>query len=586
MNRERWTEVDEHFVRALEMPEAQRAGFVREVLVRNPELGLAVKDLLECAAEAEPVLGESGTMFAGPLLTALDEAAWSALHPGAIIGEHRVVREVARDHVASVLLAEPLDARAGKRVAVTVAVRGAHPADALARLAYDGEKLAELDHPGIARLQAAAVLADGRPYIAMEWVDGTPLLKHCDEQGLGVEARLRLFQQACAAVHFAHQHLVVHRDLRASGILVTGRGLAKIVSFGSVALRSPAGAPGTDRPAAPVTTATDVTALGFILQELLAGKLFSASRQGDLDAIVARATRTSNDERYESAAALADDVTRHLDGWPVHARPATAGYRTSRFIRRHRVRLAIAAGIMVTGLVSQAPRLLRARHAPAAGVDALQAPSVAVPSSPVADSANEDLPPFDTVTVAKLAAQSDELQSMPDRQPSAPRAPERVAAVAVAPLTRTVAMPSITPPGRDSAAALRRLATTLRRAGRSAEAERALREALAISIGLDGSENLQVASEQWELGDLLRTTQRYREAEELLRQSLRTRQRLASPTGAEVGQSLTALALLECEQGRTSQSDSLFRQAMDIYRKLPAGADGLSVPETYRASCR
>ena len=137
----------------------------------------------------------------------------------------------------------------------------------------------------------------------------------------------------------------------------------------------------------------------------------------------------------------------------------------------------------------------------------------------------------------------------------------------------------------DSLAWLGQQAGAMRKAGRNAEAEAALRQLLVLQQA-NGAESLDVALQQWELGDLLRVMHRYDEAEALLRSSLQTRQRMASGDGAEVGQSLAGLAMVQCEQGRTGESDSLFKQAISIYRRLPADAGGLRMPETDRAQCR
>ncbi|HLA63803.1 MAG TPA: serine/threonine-protein kinase, partial [Rhodothermales bacterium] len=274
----------------------------------------------------------------------------------------------------------------------------------------------------------------GRPYLVLEYVEGTPLTAYADAHRLGVEERLRLFLTVCAAVQAAHQALVVHRDLKPGNILVTPEGEVKLLDFGIAKLLDP-GAPGADgapltRPevrlltpayAAPeqvlglsITTATDVYALGVILYELLTGHppysfvhadgLASIERiatekepprpstevgrseeaaaaraaspdrlrrrlRGDLDTIVLHALQKDPARRYGTAAELADDLRRHLDGRPVRARPDTLAYRTRTFIRRHRVGVGLGAALAAVLLVSSAVTAVQAARLRARAAD-------------------------------------------------------------------------------------------------------------------------------------------------------------------------------------------------------------------------
>ncbi|HET9478513.1 MAG TPA: protein kinase, partial [Pyrinomonadaceae bacterium] len=254
--------------------------------------------------------------------------------------------------------------------------------------------LADLNHPNIARLIDGGETVEGVPYLVMEYVGGRPLDVFCAEEGLSTEERLKLFSTVCAAVQYAHQHLVIHRDIKPGNILVTAEGLPKLVDFGIAKLldhdRANATATATALPfmtpdyaspeqvrAEPVTTATDIYSLGVVLYELLAGRRPYRLKTGvpheiakaicednpprpstrqkplhaDLDNIVLMAMRKEPQRRYATAQQFAEDIQRHLDGLPVRARADTFGYRTGKFIRRHKLGAAAAALITLTLLI-------------------------------------------------------------------------------------------------------------------------------------------------------------------------------------------------------------------------------------------
>ena len=194
------------------------------------------------------------------------------------------------------------------------------------RFRREGTILARLTHPHIARLIDAGVTATGQPYLILEHVAGLALDGYCDKQALGIEARVRLFLDVLDAVVHAHANLIVHRDLKPGNVLVSEDGGVKLLDFGIAKLLEPDG---------PVTTATDVYALGVLLYVLLSGQhpagdavdspatLTHAILRGDLDTIVAKALKKNPAERYGSATALADDLRRILLHEPISARPDT-----------------------------------------------------------------------------------------------------------------------------------------------------------------------------------------------------------------------------------------------------------------------
>jgi len=312
------------------------------------------------------------------------------------VGGYRLIAEIGQGGMGTVWLAERSDGWA-RRVALKLP-RRAWGNGLVERLAREREILATLQHEHIAQLLDAGVDASGRPFLAMEYVEGQPIDTHCREEGLSVRERIALLLQVMAAVGHAHARLVVHRDLKPGNILVTADGKVKLLDFGIAkllegdrtrrsALTELTGRPLTPEYASPeqirgepMGTGGDVYALGVVAYELLAGerpyrlKRGSAAEieeaiahaeprlaseaaalpalkkqlRGDLDAILNRALKKSVDARYPSVEAFAQDLARYQRGEPVLARPDSLAYRAARFVGRHRLASAMAAALVVS----------------------------------------------------------------------------------------------------------------------------------------------------------------------------------------------------------------------------------------------
>jgi serine/threonine-protein kinase len=280
-------------------------------------------------------------------------------------------------------------------------------------MARERDILAALEHPHIARLYDAGTTAAGRPWLAMERIEGVPIDAHCREQRLDLDARLRLFLQVADAVSHAHARLIVHRDLKPNNILVTPHGDVKLLDFGVAKLLVDELLPANDLTqqigravtpdyaspeqvsGRPVTVATDVYSLGVVLYELLCGerpyrverphaaalerailaadvppastridgdRKLARRLRGDLDTVLDKALRKEPGERYASVEAMAGDLRRYLDGRPIVARPIGSAERALKFVKRHRgavlsgalVMAAITAGLI--GTLTQARR--------------------------------------------------------------------------------------------------------------------------------------------------------------------------------------------------------------------------------------
>ena len=387
-----WRDVFAAADRALELgPDAQRA-FVDRCVVEQPAVGAELKAMLDGAAHPS-ALESPASEFAAPFLhdamrsepPADDDAiAIDSLPP---FGPYRVLRELGSGGMGAVYLAERSDDQYRKQVALKVLPRWSGD-DRRRRQRFLDERqtLANLDHPGIARLLDGGVTTDGQPWFAMELIDGQHLDGYCDSHHLSIEQRLLLFCDVCSAVQHAHRNLIVHRDLKPANILVTHDGRVVLVDFGIArppATDAEADAHTTSALLTPlysspelirgeaVSTSADVYALGVLLHTLLTGtNPYRLSRfegyevaravleqeperpsvsapdrakrlRGDLDAIVLRAMAKDPARRYATVQELEADVRRHLTGLPVLARPDSRGYHAAKFLERHRVGVAV-----------------------------------------------------------------------------------------------------------------------------------------------------------------------------------------------------------------------------------------------------
>ncbi len=285
-----WRRISAVLDELFELPPEDRRAALRAACPEEPELMARIERLLEADAGAQGILERP----AGDILQQLLEGSGpedpcDGQVDGCAIGPYRVDREIGRGGMGVIYLAQRADGQFEQRVALKLLKRGLDTDEIMGRFLRERQILARLEHPAIARLLDGGVSDDGRPYFAMEYVDGAPITVHCDRLRLTLEQRLTLFIAVCEAVQYAHANLVVHRDLKPSNILVDAGGRPKLLDFGIAKLLSDeAGSTAPTRSgwyamtpeyAAPeqlrgeaVTTATDVYALGLILYELLSGR--------------------------------------------------------------------------------------------------------------------------------------------------------------------------------------------------------------------------------------------------------------------------------------------------------------------------
>ena len=282
METQRWQQIERLFHEVVDLPDAERRDRLKERALEDPKLVAEVKDLLANDATTD---GLVDTDLVSGMADKLEPSP--ALARGARLGPWKILERVGRGGMGEVFSAERADGAYDQQVAVKV-IRGVLDEGAKERLRVERQMLALLEHPNIARLQDGGTTEQGAPYLVMEFVDGEPIDQYCDRLRLDLDARIRLFLDVCAAVAHAHLHLIVHRDLKPGNVLVSKDGHLKLLDFGiskalagqvsDLTLTEPNARPMTPRYAAPeqilgqpITTATDVYALGVMLYELLTG---------------------------------------------------------------------------------------------------------------------------------------------------------------------------------------------------------------------------------------------------------------------------------------------------------------------------
>jgi serine/threonine protein kinase/Tfp pilus assembly protein PilF len=375
---------------------------------------LGAKDLALCA-EVESLLyftdGDDG-LLDQPAVAVLTSDAHPAESSGSLlsgerVGAYRIHGLIGRGGMGEVYRAQRADGTYDQQVALKLIRRDAM--GQLARFETERQILANLSHPGIARLLDGGITAAGQPYMVMELVEGRQIIDWCTDQRADLSTRRRLFCEVCDAMAFAHRHLIVHRDLKPNNVMVTSAGTVKLLDFGAAKLLdsssselthhtpfTPSYASPEQLTGAPITTATDVFALGLLLFELLTGtrpwalgKLSPAaamntvidedaptasqaarrasfaplspkSLEGDLDAIVAKALRKEPERRYQTVDAFREDIVRSGQSEPVAARSGHFWYVFGRALRRHALLatsasiVALALGISAVGMTWQA----------------------------------------------------------------------------------------------------------------------------------------------------------------------------------------------------------------------------------------
>ena len=374
MDSERWERIQSLFHDAADRPASDRRHYLETAADGDQKLIADVLAMLEQdAGEASLLHRDIATLASDILQPTLTSKQFGPYLLRELLGE---------GGMGVVYLAEREDL--GNLVAIKI-LRDAWMSPARRdRFAAEQRTLAQLTHPAIARLYDADSLADGTPWFAMEYVEGFPITDYCKNQNSSIEERLRLVREVCEAVRYAHSRAFIHRDLKPANIFVQTGGQIKLLDFGiarhldsvtdsrstrtGLQMMTPAYAAPEQLRGEPAGTYSDVYALGVILYELLTGKLPDSPSPAkpstlgganktlswpDLDVLCLKALHPDPERRYHSADALIRDLDHYLAGEPIEARPDTARYRISKFVRRNRgaVAATILVALTIAGLI-------------------------------------------------------------------------------------------------------------------------------------------------------------------------------------------------------------------------------------------
>lgn len=417
LSQDTWRQVNPYLDQALSLDPAERDSWIGSLRAEQPEIARLLMDLLD------EQISLANEHFLEQPLTAPEKPSLA----GQTVGAYTLVSRIGHGGMGTVWLAQRSDGRFQRRVAIkflnfAMAQAGAE------RFRREGSILARLAHPHIAQMIDAGVTSDGQAYLVLEYCEGEPVDQFCDHHRLDINARVRLFLHILEAAAHAHTNLIVHRDIKPSNVIVAPGGDVKLLDFGIAKPLAEDGSPAATQltlesgagltplfaapeqiTGGPITTMTDVYALGVLLYLLLTGqhpagpgphsaadlvkaitetgpprpsdavRAHPAARhavsanhgvtpeklhrqlRGDLDTIVAKALKKNPGERYASVARFADDLQRWLKHEPISARPDGVLYHLGKYVRRNYVPLGLVAVVMLATIAGVAATLIQAR---------------------------------------------------------------------------------------------------------------------------------------------------------------------------------------------------------------------------------
>ena len=581
MDMHRWDRINSLFDAALELPAEQRMEFLRSQCGDDESLFKEICSLLEED-------GKLHSMLDGVALDAAGLTNQLSLE-GQTVGPYRMIELLGYGGMGEVYLAERVDGQFEQKVALKVIKLGMDSVQILNRFRHERQILARLQHPHIARLLDGGVSETGRPYFAMEYIEGDPITEYCKTNQLDIDARLSLFQHVCKAVLYAHQNLVVHRDLKPENILVTPKGDVKLLDFGIAkvleaddtpltrtgqAIMTPAYASPEQLRREGVSTASDIYSLGVILYELLTGvrpgttihadsqqttepekpstvvtktgsqeetrspftRRLSKKLRGDLDNICLKALRFDPKRRYVSADALAEDIRRHLDGLPVEAQPDSMTYRIGKFVQRHRTSVMIGTATLLGIIFLSSFYTIRlAQERDRAAAEANKAMEIADFLEGLFEVSSPNQSRGETVTARELLdAGADRIESDLEGQPGV------------------------------QATMMSMIGRVYWQLGLADQAKPLLEQALERHQSTSGVQSPEYTHTLNVLAELWKDRGKYEKALEIHQEALTIKRQVPEPDYMSIAQTLNNLASIQRDQGHYPEAESLFVEAIEL----------------------
>jgi serine/threonine protein kinase len=593
---EQWQVLSPYLDQVLAMTDDERATWLMSLGEQNPTLAEQLRALI---AEHRQLVQEGfleKRPGAPPAVVGL---------AGQTVGSYRLISQIGQGGMGSVWLAERSDGRFERRVAVkflSLALMGRTGEE---RFRREGSILGRLAHENIAQLVDAGVSTSGQPYLVLEFVEGQHIDRYCDQQSLDVAGRIRLFLTVLEAVAHAHANLIIHRDLKPSNVLVSSDGQVKLLDFGIAKLLEGEGREGAPTlltvdggramtpeyaapeqvTASPVTTATDIYALGVLLYVLLTGKhpaegsmrspaelmkaivdtepalpsdavapnpnrdgaIAAAERRtttpeklgrslrGDLDTIVVKTLKKDPRERYTSVTALADDLRRYLGHEPISARPDTFVYRTRKFTRRNRTAVSLAVLALVAATAGLFAILRQRNEAYSERDRANQVVEFMTNMFKVSDPSRARGASITAREILDKASQ--QIDSGLARAP------------------------------KDRAYLLYVMGDVYNSLGLTDQSKPLVAEALDLQRSVLGPESPDALASTSLMSVLLLSEGKFADAEKLERETLAGRQRVLGPDHPDTARSMTRLARVLTWQGRNGEAETLQREALRIEKR-------------------